>query len=138
MEIERKIHLIVPLIVFLEQRFRFTVILLMGISFFIYTYGPFLLSGNVYRQKSIFDLLVLSPLVWVWMFGFGILAAKYYKDIECFIKFLPILFVPLVFMIFFGEGFLFQSHANRLGLFYLLYRFDIVVFFWLFIRKTAI
>ena len=122
-------YLTVPLIVLLEKRFRFTVILLMGISFFIYTYGPFLLSGNVYRQKSFFDLLALSPLVWGWMFGFGILAAKYYKDIECFIKFLPILFVPLLFMIFFGEGFLFQPHGNRLGLFYFICYTGLILWF---------
>ena len=111
-------YLIVPLIVFLEKRFRFTVIILMGISFFIYANGPLLLSNDVYRQKSIFDLLALTPLVWGWMFGFGILTAKYYEHIERFVKFLPILLVPLVIMILFGEGLLFKPDGNRLGLFY--------------------
>jgi peptidoglycan/LPS O-acetylase OafA/YrhL len=122
-------YLIVPLIVFLEQRFRFTVIILMGISFFIYANGPLLLSNDVYRQKSIFDLLALTPLVWGWMFGFGILTAKYYKDIECFIKFLPILFVPLVIMILFGEGLLFKPDGNRLGLFYFICYVGLILWF---------
>lgn len=111
-------YLSVPVIVWLENRFRFVLVVLIMISFFIYAIGPFTLNANLYRNKSIFDVLALTPIVWGWMFGAGIIAYKYYWVINKYIKYTPVLFVPLIFMIFRGSGFLFQSSGNHLGLVY--------------------
>lgn len=108
-------YLSVPLIVFLEKRFRFTVTILIVISFLIYSIGPVYLNINVYRGKSLFDVLALTPVVWGWMFGLGILAVKYYGCIQQLMKYMPLLLIPLIAMVVFGDGVFFGSNGNRLG-----------------------
>lgn len=111
-------YLCVPVIVWLEKRFRFTVVALCLVSFAVYATGPDLLHAPIRGDKTLFDLMALTPLVWGWMFGFGILAVKYYKQIESLVKYAPVLVLPLVAMIFVGDGILFQASGNRLGLIY--------------------
>ena len=126
-------YLSVPLIVFMEKRFRFTVIVLIVISFLIYSIGPTYLNINVFRSKSLFDVLALTPVVWGWMFGLGILAEKYYEDIRPLMKYIPLLLIPLIAMVIFGEGALFGSAGNRLGLLYFTCYVGLVLWsaFWL-------
>ena len=122
-------YLSVPLIVFLEKRFRFTVIVLIVISFLIYSIGPMYLNVNVYRNKSIFDVLALTPIVWGWMFGLGILSVKYFGNIMFLLKYLPMLLIPLVVMIICGDGILFQSEGNRLGFIYFICYMALILWF---------
>ncbi len=111
-------YLSVPIIVWLEKRFRFSVVVLIVISFVIYAVGPSVLGNVVYRDKSIFDVLALTPIVWGWMFGFGIVAVKYYEHIKRQIKYMPVLLIPLVVMVYWGDGVLFQPAGGRLGIIY--------------------
>jgi peptidoglycan/LPS O-acetylase OafA/YrhL len=108
----------VPLVVFFEQRVKRTVLWLMLLSFAIYMLGPDLLALKVYREKSIYDVLGLTPIVWGWMFGFGILCAKHFKTIQQYLQYAPWLTVPLAAMMAFGEGPIFGSTGNSVGIAY--------------------
>lgn len=122
-------YLSVPVIVRLERQFRFLIVALIVVSFAIYAVGPLVLNGNVYRNKSFFDLLALTPFVWGWMFGLGIVSVKYYENIKSLLKYAPILSIPLVIMIYLGGGILFQSTGNRLGLVYFVCYASLILWF---------
>jgi len=111
-------YLCVPVIVWLERRFRHTVLLLASISFTIYAVGPTLSQVSVYRDKSLYEVVALTPIAWGWMFAAGILAVKNFSVIQRHIRLLPLAAVPLVGLIFAGDGALFGSSGNRLGLVY--------------------
>lgn len=109
-------YLAVPIIVWLERRFRPTVIVLTALSFAVFALGPWLLQQPV-GGKTVFDFLALTPIVWGWMFGFGILAAKHFDRLTRWIRFFPLAIVPMLLMER-GAGPLFRSTDNTLGLFY--------------------
>lgn len=122
-------YLSVPVIVWLEKRFRFAVIVLIVLSLFAYAVGPLLLNGKLYRNKTFFDVLALTPIVWGWMFGLGIIAVKYFENIKSLMKYIPVLIIPIVVMVFWGEGLLFQSAGNRLGFLYFICYAALVLWF---------
>lgn len=111
-------YLCVPVIVWMERRFRHTVLFLAAISFAIYAAGPTLSHVPVYRDKSLYDVVALTPIAWGWMFAAGILAVKNFSAIHRHIRLLPLAVVPLVGLMFAGDGALFGSSGNRLGLVY--------------------
>lgn len=113
-------YLMVPVIIFFEKKNQFILVMLIGFSFLIYSEGPSFFNLTIYKNKSIFDVLSLTPIVWGWMFGFGILAAKHYQKIQPFIRYFPLLLIPLTFMALYGQGVMFESSGNRLGLIYFL------------------
>lgn len=115
---EMLFYLTVPIVVWLEHRFRFAVLVLIGLSFAIYAAGPVFFGRALYGSKNLFDFLALTPIVWGWMFGFGILALKNFKVVERGLKYLPIAVLPMTAMILFGSGIMFGSVGNRLGLLY--------------------
>lgn len=108
----------VPAIVWLERRFRSTVLVLVTASFAIYVAGPMVWDESVYRDKTLYDFVALTPIAWGWMFGFGMLAVKHFDRLQRSFKYYPLLSIPLVVMIVWGEGNLFHSNGNRLGLVY--------------------
>lgn len=122
-------YLSVPVIVWLEKRFRFVVVVLIFVSFVIYALGPLVLNNNIYRNKSIFDVLALTPIVWGWMFGFGIIAVKFYENIKRLMKYIPVLLIPLVAMIIWGDGVLFQSSGGRPGFIYFICYVALILWF---------
>lgn len=122
-------YLSVPILVWLEKRFRFALFVLTGSSFLIYATGPFWLNGTVYRNKSVFDLMALTPIVWGWMFGLGILAVKYFHKVNKLLSYAPFMLLPLVVMIFYGEGVFFSASSNRLGLFYFICYAALILWF---------
>lgn len=126
-------YLVVPFIVWLERFFRFTILFFVACSFIVYTVGPVVLNVVAFWGKSFFDLLSLTPLVWGWMFGFGIIAVKYFNQISKLLKFAPLCLLPLVLMINHGDGILFQSSGNRLGVLYFLCYAALILWlaFWL-------
>ena len=111
-------YLCVPCIVWMERRFRHTVPVLTAISFAVYAVGPSALLGKVYHDKSVYDMIALTPLAWGWMFGLGILGVKHFEWVRRWAIYLPWLAVPLVVLAFAGDGPLFGSSGNRLGLVY--------------------
>ena len=109
-------YVLVPIITWVEHRFRMIVPSLMAMSFAIYTFGPDLLDFEVVLGKTLFEFLALTPLIWGWMFGFGILAFKHFDRLP--IRWLPLAGIPMALMIWQGDGALFHSAENRLGIFY--------------------
>lgn len=116
--VELLFYVSVPLIVLLERRVKRTVFWLILISFTIYLFGPNLLTLKIYREKSIYDGLKLTPIVWGWMFGFGILCAKHFKTLQNYLKYALGLVIPLVAMMVIGEGPIFGSRDNCIGIVY--------------------
>lgn len=108
----------VPGIVWLERRFRFTLLLIVALSFAIYVYGPVLGDKTVYRNRTLYDVIALTPLAWGWMFAIGILAMKNFDRLRKWIRYAPVLILPMLLMMVWGEGPIFGSAGNRLGLIY--------------------
>lgn len=108
----------VPIIVRMERRFRFTVVGLVVLSFAIYVTGPLFWHEAIYRQRTIYDFIAVTPLAWGWMFGFGILAVEHFDVVQRWLKYFPMAGVPMAVMIGFGKGPLFASLGNRMGLVY--------------------
>lgn len=71
-------YLSVPIIVWLERRFRFTVVAIFVLSYMIYSIGPLICSASIYKDKTFYDFIALTPIVWGWMFATGILAVKHF------------------------------------------------------------
>lgn len=111
-------YLCVPIIVWLEHRLRHAVWILAALSFALYAWGPELLSAPVVRGKSLFDVLALTPAVWGWMFAAGILTVQRFDRIQPYLRYLPVALLPMVAMATWGDGVLFASQQNRLGLLY--------------------
>ena len=66
-----------------------------------------------------YDLMALTPLVWGWMFGVGILAVKYFHVVLQYLKWLPLAIIPMLAIINFGsDGYLLGSSGNKLGIIY--------------------
>jgi peptidoglycan/LPS O-acetylase OafA/YrhL len=117
--VEILFYFCVPIIIWMERRLRFTVLTLMGLSFAVYAIGPMVWTDKVYREKTFYDVIALTPVAWGWMFGFGILAVKHFDFIRRWRKYLPLAIIPLAVMMSVGGGGpFFGKSANRLGLFY--------------------
>lgn len=116
-----------PLIVRMERIFRYAVIFLLLASFTFYAIGPSLLSVKIYREKTLYDLLAITPIAWGWMFAFGILAYKHYSSLSRYIKYFPLAIVPPMLMVAYGKGVFFNPSGNRLGLIYFICYFMIIM-----------
>ncbi|NTU52619.1 MAG: acyltransferase [Chlorobiaceae bacterium] len=114
-------YLCIPLIVTLERRFRYTLWILIIISFSLYAAGPHVLTRPVYRDRTVYDILALTPVVWGWMFGFGILAVRYFHVYRTSLKYFYIAFPFMLFMMKYShKNFLLNTQGNTLGLLYFL------------------
>lgn len=122
-------YLIVPVIVRLERQFKHALPALIVLSLIVYVAGPVFLSTPIRGGKTIYDFLALTPLVWGWMFGFGILAVKYFQDIQRWIRYFPLAAIPMGVMIYAGGGLLFGVDGNRLGVAYFVCY--VCIIFWL-------
>jgi peptidoglycan/LPS O-acetylase OafA/YrhL len=111
-------YVAVPVIVWAECRCRFVLGVLVVLSYALYVVGPQIWTTAIYRDKTLYSFLELTPLVWGWMFGIGIFAAKYFDQLNRWIRFLPFAVLPLVWMIYSGDGVLWGSSGNRVGLLY--------------------
>jgi len=119
----------VPIIVWMERRFRFTILALIALSFTMSVTGPLVWHEAIYRQRTIFDFIALTPIAWGWMFGFGILAVKHFDVVQRWLKYFPLAGVPMAVMIGFGKGPLFASLGNRVGLLYFACYVAVVLWF---------
>jgi peptidoglycan/LPS O-acetylase OafA/YrhL len=118
--VEILFYISVPMIVFLERRLKHAVVYVSALSFFIYQFGPDLFSASIYRDKTFFDVLSLTPFVWGWMFGLGILAAKNFGVIQLYLKYFYLFgFFMLLFALLDANG-QFNTSGNRLGFAYFL------------------
>jgi peptidoglycan/LPS O-acetylase OafA/YrhL len=122
-------YFFVPIIVWLERRFRFTVIIFLALSFVLYVVGPLVFTKAIYRDKTLYDVIALTPLAWGWMFATGILAVKHFNHVQRWLSHMPWVVVPMAAMIYFGDGVLFGSSGNRLGLAYFVCYAGLVLWF---------
>lgn len=119
----------VPLIVRIESRVRYTVLILSVLSFAVYVVGPHIFNRAIYRDKTLYNIIALTPVAWGWMFGVGILTFKHFEQIRAKAKYLLLAIIPLAaLMLLDREGPLLGSVGNRLGLIYFLAY--IAVVFW--------
>lgn len=84
-----------PVIVRMERRLKHSTFMLAFISFLVYWLGPFIWTKPVYRNKTVYDIFALTPIVWGWMFALGIIAMKYYSSIMRIAKYFPLAVVPV-------------------------------------------
>lgn len=117
----------VPLIVWMERRWRFTVLALLVLSFAIYVIGPRWWVEPVYRDKTMFDFIALTPIPWGWMFAFGILAVKRFDVIQRAQRFLPLALIPAALMFAYGSGPLFEGRDNHLGIIFFVFYVALVL-----------
>ncbi|MDI9569691.1 MAG: acyltransferase [Pseudomonadota bacterium] len=125
-------YLSVPIIVWLERHFRFTVLVLLILSFAVYATGPLVFTTQIYREKTLYDIIGLTPLVWGWMFATGILAVKHFARLQRWLPYMPWLIIPILLMIFFRDalnGLLFGCSGNKLGLIYFTCYIGMVLWF---------
>jgi peptidoglycan/LPS O-acetylase OafA/YrhL len=134
-------YLFVPLIVWLEHRFRYTVLVFIVLSFSLYAFGPLVWSKPIYREKTFYDIIGLTPIVWGWMFGLGILAVKHFDFIKRRFHYLPLAVIPITAMIVIGAGhygIMFGSSGNRLGFFYFINYVSLVLWFAFVVRPVRL
>ena len=134
-------YLCVPFIVWLERNFRYTVLVLVVISFSLYAVGPLVWKNPIYRDKTLYEIIGLTPIVWGWMFGLGILVVKHFEFLKRWFYYLPLAVIPITVMIFIGDGhygFLFGSSGNRLGFFYFVNYVSVVLWFSFVVRPVRL
>lgn len=118
--VEILFYVSVPVIFWLERYFKHTVAVIFAISFLCYSYLSENLATVFLGEKSLLDYLSLTPVIWGWMFMFGILV---YKNITFFEKYSRSLFLAIPLLIFLAVldlkgSFLLGSTGNELGLLY--------------------
>jgi len=134
-------YLCIPFIVWLERNFRYTVLVCIVLSFSLYAVGPLVWSKPIYREKTFYDILGLTPIVWGWMFGLGIVAVKHFEYLKRYFQYLPLAVIPITVMIVTGAGhygFLFGSSGNRLGLLYFVNYISLVLWFAFVVRPVRL
>jgi peptidoglycan/LPS O-acetylase OafA/YrhL len=117
--VEILFYLSVPIIVFFERYFKYLVHFLFCFSFLFYAVGPDFLSFNFLLNKTFFDFMSLTPIVWGWMFLSGVLAFKYFDYLKPYLSYFW-LCIPLAFVIaIYGvDNVFFKATGNQLGLIY--------------------
>lgn len=112
-------YLAIPLIVAMERLYKHVVALLSVISFLIYAMAEQALAGIELTGKPLFDYLALTPIVWGWMFGLGILAFKNWIVIDRTLKWMPLLLLPMIVMLALDDGGIWlNGRGQRMGFFY--------------------
>lgn len=114
-------YFMVPVIVWMERYVRHTVLLLTALSFLIYATAEQALAGIELAGKPLFEYLYITPILWGWMFGLGILAFQHWDRLAPWIRYMPLLLIPMLAMLALDDkGLLFNGHGQRMGLFYFL------------------
>jgi len=129
--VEILFYLCVPVIVWTESKFRLAVPVWMSLSFAVYAIGQLVLTEKIGGGKSIYDFIALTPLAWGWMFGFGILAVKNFGFLRPWLKFAPVMILPMMAMILWGGGgdAFFGSRDGGMGLLYFVCYVSLVMWF---------
>lgn len=128
--VEILFYISVPIISFLNKLSRFAIPAITLASFLVYSILPSVLGEVMIGRKSLYDFLAITPIVWGWMFGFGILAFKYYPVIKPFLRAAPIPLIIIFILIWIGlEGPLFHSVGNEIGLVYFIAYIWLIMWF---------
>lgn len=118
--VEILFYISVPIIFFLEKKFRHTVLVLFVLSFLCFSVLSPAFKEVAVGGKTLFDYLSLTPIIWGWMFLFGTLV---YKNIELIEKNFHYVFLalPVLLILIIADikgSFLFNASGNNIGLIY--------------------
>jgi peptidoglycan/LPS O-acetylase OafA/YrhL len=121
-------YLTIPVLVSMERKYQKIPIVCMFTigSFLFYCLGLMFFKTEIYRNKTWFDFFALTPFVWGWMFGLGIITAKYFSWIQHKIKYFYLFVFPLSFLMILDFKkynflfFIFNHRGNNLGFIYFL------------------
>lgn len=115
-------YLSVPVIHLIEKRFKYTVHLLLVLSFIAFGYSEELLMHVSIEDKSLYEYLALTPIIWGWMFLVGTLVYKNLQCIEKYFKYTTLGFPIILALILLDipDSILFSASGNRLGIVYFL------------------
>ncbi len=118
----------VPILHFLQGRWRYAVLLAWGLSFAFYVIGEHLIAGSG-LPTIVFDATRITPIYWGWMFLTGTLAFLHLDTLLLRAKAMaPALLILLAWALIGGEGRLMSSTTNDLGLLYFII-YCCVIFF---------
>jgi len=115
-------YLSVPVIHLIEKRFKYIVHLLLVLSFIAFGYSEGLLMHVSIGDKSLYEYLALTPIIWGWMFLVGTLVYKNLQHIEKYFKYTTLGFPIIIALVLLDipDSILFSASGNRLGVVYFL------------------
>ena len=125
--VEILFYLACPIVILIEKKIKYLVHILILISFIIYSTEP-LFTKFIYRNKTFYDFLALTPLIWGWMFGIGILASKYIIVIKEKINHIGIISISLILINIYFDFPFSNISGNKLGLPYYLCLSGLILF----------
>ncbi|ALH82900.1 acyltransferase family protein [Sphingopyxis macrogoltabida] len=112
----------VPILARIERRLPHAVIIFTAVSFALYAFRPVLEGVSLGGTRSLYGAMALTPIIWGWMFGAGILAYKYFDNVRPWLRYAPWALVPLIALAMIdnvADPFV-GSRGNSLGLAYFL------------------
>ncbi|MBL4832210.1 MAG: acyltransferase [Aliivibrio sp.] len=119
--VEILFYLSIPIIIFLESFFKWTVPVLFFLSFSLYSLGERYLGIEFALGKTIFEFLELTPLVWGWMFLLGTLSYKFFDRLVPLLNKFWLAFVGLICLGYLNQQNVFLApSSNHLGIIYFL------------------
>lgn len=123
-------YLLVPLIAHIEKKFSHVVVVFGAVSFVVYSVGGQAFDQTVYGDKTLFDVMSITPLVWGWMFAAGVLAVKHYEQVAAWFRYVPYAcFAMIVLVVGDWEGGILAARDNRIGLLYFAAYILVVLYF---------
>jgi peptidoglycan/LPS O-acetylase OafA/YrhL len=112
-------YIAVPIIVWLERYNRHAVAIVTLLSFAFYAFGGLLMEGVVLAGQPLWRYFWITPVVWGWMFGFGILAFKHYQLMARWMRYLPLALAPMAVLALIGaSGPWLNTSGQELGIVY--------------------
>jgi peptidoglycan/LPS O-acetylase OafA/YrhL len=120
--VELIFYCLVPIIIWIEKKIKHFVFYISVFSFAIFCSEDVIFNLFSIGQISFFKYLELTPIVWGWMFGLGILSFKYFSYLGVIFKNGYLLIFPILGLILLDADFdiLLKTVGNRLGLIYFL------------------
>ena len=128
--VEILFYISIPIIFWLQRKFKYTVHFLLFVSFIFYCFGDIIFANLILGSKNFNDYLTLTPVIWGWMFMFGSLAYKNLNYLEKYFNYL-ILGLPIMLVCIFSDfsfQLIFGSEGNRLGILYFIAFCALIIF----------
>jgi len=96
--VEILFYILVPVVSYLDNKYKYSVLLLTLLSYMIYSNSSIWSVIQIGRYR-LNDLLSLTPIVWGWMFGFGILLNKHFDVVRKYMSYMFMSIMPMLILI---------------------------------------